>query len=134
MTALRKRIDNRTQIRTLKAITHIGALIPLAVMIWDYTSNNLGPDIIRELTLRTGKTSLILLVMSLAVTPLITLINWKQLAPTRKLLGLYAFLYVALHLAIFVWLAAAYVLTRGGRSSHASRSKHRCQRKPTQRC
>ena len=104
MTALRKRVDNRTQIRLLKTITHIGALIPLAVMIWDYFTNNLGPDFIRELTLRTGKTSLILLFMSLAVTPLITLINWKQLAPTRKLLGLYAFFYVVIHLAIFLWL------------------------------
>ena len=81
-----------------------GALIPLLLMTWAYFNGGLGPDIIRELTLRTGKSALILLILSLAVTPLITLIGWKQLQPLRKLLGLYAFLYVAIHLLIFVWL------------------------------
>ena len=104
MLAARLNLDNRAQIRALKSITHVGALIPLLVMTWDYFNGGLGPDIIRELTLRTGKSALILLILSLAVTPLITLIGWKQLQPLRKLLGLYAFLYVAVHLLIFVWL------------------------------
>ena len=104
MSAARLNLDKRTQIRLLKIITHVAALIPLLIMIWDYFDGGLGPDIIRELTLRTGKSALTLLVLSLAVTPLILLINWKQLQPLRKLLGLYAFLYVAIHLLIFLWL------------------------------
>jgi sulfoxide reductase heme-binding subunit YedZ len=97
-------IDRKTTQKILKTAVHIGALIPLALMIWDYNQDGLGADPIRELTLRTGKTAIILLMMSLAVTPAVIWLNWKQLMPTRRLLGLYAFLYVAIHLTIFLWL------------------------------
>lgn len=96
--------DRKTIQRGLKTAVHIGALIPLLVIIWDFNQGGLGADPIRELTLRTGKTAIILLTMSLAVTPAIIWLDWKQLLPTRRLLGLYAFLYVALHLSIFIWL------------------------------
>lgn len=82
----------------------MGALLPLALLLWDYWFYRLGPNPIQEITLRTGKPALVLLVLSLACTPLSTLLGWKQLLPLRRPLGLYAFLYVCLHLLIFVWL------------------------------
>ena len=97
-------LDRKTIQRLLKTAVHIGALIPLLIMIWDYNQGALGAEPIRELTLRTGKTAIILLTMSLAVTPAVIWLDWKQLIPTRRLLGLYAFFYVALHLIIFLWL------------------------------
>ncbi len=96
--------DRKTTQKVLKTAVHIGALIPLAILIWDYAQGGLGADPIREITLRTGKTAIILLMMSLAVTPAVIWLDWKQLIPTRRLLGLYAFLYVAIHLTIFLWL------------------------------
>jgi sulfoxide reductase heme-binding subunit YedZ len=99
-----RRLNNKTTIRLLKIVTHIGALIPLTLLIWDYRLGQLGVDPIREITLRTGKTTLILLVLSLAVTPAYIALGWRQLLPLRRLLGLYAFLYVSLHLLSFVWL------------------------------
>jgi sulfoxide reductase heme-binding subunit YedZ len=104
MAALTHRIDKKTRQRLLKAAVHIGALIPLALMIWDYNQGNLGAEPIRELTLRTGKTAIVLLVMSLAVTPAHIWFGWKSILPLRRLLGLYAFFYAALHLTIFLWL------------------------------
>lgn len=98
------RLSKKTQQRMLKLLTHIGALIPLALLIWDYNLEQFGPDPIREVTLRTGKAAITLLVLSLAVTPLKIWFDWKQLHPLRKLLGLYAFLYVVLHLLVFFWL------------------------------
>jgi sulfoxide reductase heme-binding subunit YedZ len=56
-------IDRKTTQKILKTAVHIGALIPLALMIWDYNQDGLGADPIRELTLRTGKTAIILLMM-----------------------------------------------------------------------
>lgn len=88
----------------LKIATHVGALLPLALLLWDYWFYQLGPNPIQEITLRTGKPALVLLVLSLACTPLNTLLGWKQVLPLRRPLGLYAFLYVCLHLLIFVWL------------------------------
>ena len=98
------RLSKKTQQRSHKLITHIGALLPLALLIWDYNQGQLGADPIREITLRTGKTAITLLVLSLAITPFKIWFGWKQLHPLRKLLGLYAFLYVVLHLLIFVGL------------------------------
>lgn len=88
--------------RLLKVITHLGALLPLALLVWDYYTDRLGADPIREITLRTGLPALVLLILSLACTPLNIWLGWKQLLPLRRPLGLYAFLYVCLHLLTFV--------------------------------
>lgn len=99
-----QQIDKKTLQRLLKLAVHIGALLPLVIMIWDYNQGNLGAEPIRELTLRTGKTAIILLMLCLAVTPAHIWFGWKQIIPLRRLLGLYAFFYAALHLIIFLWL------------------------------
>ncbi len=51
-----------------------------------------------------GRAALTLLVLSLAVTPVITVTKWRVLGKHRRTLGLYAFLYFALHLLTFVVL------------------------------
>ena len=94
-------IDRKQRQKLIKFAAHIGALLPLAWLYIDYYTYNLGSDEIRAAILRTGKPALILLVLSLAITPLITLLGWNLLLPLRKILGLYSFLYVALHLSIF---------------------------------
>ena len=99
-----QRLDKKTLQRLLKLAVHVGALIPLALMIWDYNQGNLGAEPIREITLRTGKTAIVLLMLTLAVTPAHIWFGWKQIIPLRKLLGLYTFFYAALHLMIFLWL------------------------------
>ncbi len=88
----------------LRWLTHGGALFPLALLGWHFYANQLGADPIREITLRTGKMGLILLILSLAVTPVNILTGWKQVLPLRRPLGLYAFLYVSLHLFTFLYL------------------------------
>lgn len=88
----------------LKVATHVGSLAPLAVLIWDFYHNQLTFNPIQEATFRTGKTALVLLVLMLAVTPVNTIFGWRQVVPLRKWLGLYAFMYAAIHFLIFVWL------------------------------
>ena len=83
---------------------HIGSLIPFVLLVIGFYTDNLTADPVREITLRTGKTALILLILSLAVTPLMTWFDWKFLTPSRRPLGLYAFFYVCLHLLTFVYL------------------------------
>jgi methionine sulfoxide reductase heme-binding subunit len=90
--------------RGLQLLTHAGALAPLAVLLWDVTRDQLGFNPIQEITARTGQAALLLLVLSLASTPLNTLFGWKQLLPLRRPLGLYAFGYVCLHLLTFLVL------------------------------
>jgi sulfoxide reductase heme-binding subunit YedZ len=101
---LGRRIDRKTMGRLLSVATHVGALLPLAVLVWDYWTFRLSANPIREATLRTGDSALTLLILSLACTPLNTIFGWNQLLPLRRTLGLYAFLYATLHGLIFVGL------------------------------
>lgn len=86
----------------IQIIAHVGAWIPLLVGLWDFWQGNLGPDIIREATLRTGKTALILLVLSLACTPIIFVFKYRPVLKLRRPLGLYSFMYASIHFAIFI--------------------------------
>jgi methionine sulfoxide reductase heme-binding subunit len=90
--------------RTILWATHIGALFPLAWLIWDGYMGNLSINPIQDITFRTGKPALVLLMLSLAVTPVTTVFGWRQIIPARQWLGLYAFFYVTLHFLIFVGL------------------------------
>ena len=87
----------------LQTATHMGALIPLALMIYDYFTDGLTVNPIQELTFRTGKTALVLLVLSLACTPVSSLFRFTQANKMRRPLGVYAFMYIALHLTIFIF-------------------------------
>ncbi|MBI5291623.1 MAG: sulfoxide reductase heme-binding subunit YedZ [Chloroflexi bacterium] len=84
--------------------THIGSLIPLALLIWDYFNDHLTANPIQAVTFRTGKTALVLLVLALACTPLNTLFGFREALKVRRALGLYAFFYVCLHFLTFIWL------------------------------
>ena len=88
----------------LKILVHAGALLPLAWITWQYTQSLFLVDPVREITTLTGRTALILLVLTLACTPINTLLGFKQVLRVRRALGLYAFLYASVHFATFVWL------------------------------
>jgi sulfoxide reductase heme-binding subunit YedZ len=90
--------------RWLEILTHAGSLVPLALLIWDYWQQELTVNPIQEITFRTGKAALVLLVLSLACTPINTLFGLRQVIPLRKPLGLYAFMYAGLHFLTFVGL------------------------------
>lgn len=88
----------------LQIATHAGALLPLIILLWDFYYDNLTANPIQEITFRTGKTTLVLLVLSLACTPLNTLFGFRQAIRLRRPLGLYAFLYGCLHFLTFIGL------------------------------
>jgi len=90
--------------RWLKWGVHVAALTPLAVILALAWQGRLTANPIQDVTLRTGQTALVLLVLSLSITPLYTAFTIKELLPLRRRLGLYAFFYAALHFLIFVGL------------------------------
>lgn len=90
--------------RWLQILIHVAALSPLALLVWQYWQGLFLVDPVREITTRTGKTALILLVLSLAVTPIYTVFGFKPVLRVRRALGVYSFLYVSLHFLTFVGL------------------------------
>ncbi len=100
---------NRTTILTLKTLTWVACLWPLALLVYGAVTNNLGADPTANITFTTGYTTLLLLILSLAVTPVRSLsphLNW--LIRFRRLLGLFAFFYGTLHLLTYVALYAGF--------------------------
>ncbi len=89
---------------SLQLIFHLLAWLPLLWLLWGFWQDQLGLNPVRTITLRTGKTALIFLLLSLTVTPLYLLFDWKWVYRFRRPLGLYAFLYAALHVLTFVGL------------------------------
>ena len=88
----------------LQILTHVGALLPLGILAWDYAQNQLTANPIREITIRTGRSAIVLLLLSLACTPIYSLSGFQPVRRLRRPLGLYAFLYAGLHGLTFVGL------------------------------
>jgi sulfoxide reductase heme-binding subunit YedZ len=87
-----------------KAVAHAAALLPLALMVRAALGDALGADPIAALTHRTGDWALRLLLACLAMTPLRRVLGRPWPLRFRRLLGLYAFFYASLHLAVYVVL------------------------------
>jgi sulfoxide reductase heme-binding subunit YedZ len=92
----------------LQLLVHLGALAPLTVLSWKYWQGQFLVDPIKEITVTTGKTALTLLVLTLACTPINTLLGLKAVLRVRRTLGLYTFGYAALHFLTFVGLDYAF--------------------------
>ncbi len=89
---------------------HAIGLFPLAWLLFDFWFGFLGPEPIRAMILRMGKAAIILLTLSLACSPAGYIFGWKDAVNWRRALGLYAFLYVCLHLLFFVWLDYGFMM------------------------
>lgn len=72
-------------------------------MVWDGFTGGLGANPIEEVTHRTGITTITLLMVTLAVTPVRTLLGIPSLVLVRRMLGLFAFFYVFCHFCIYLF-------------------------------
>ena len=64
----------------------------------------MGANPVETLTHVTGMSALVLLLVTLAVTPLRRLTGWNPLVRLRRPLGLFAFFYAALHVSVWAVL------------------------------
>lgn len=90
-------------IRFYKLLVFINALVPLALVGWDWRCGQLGANPLDFVTRTTGTLTLVFLVLTLAVTPLRKLTGANWLVRLRRMVGLYAFFYGVLHLLCYVW-------------------------------
>ncbi|MGA7110039.1 MAG: protein-methionine-sulfoxide reductase heme-binding subunit MsrQ [Terracidiphilus sp.] len=100
---------NRSTIIALKAFAWFACLWPFALLVYGAVTNTLGADPTAKITLTTGYNTLLLLILSLAITPLRSLsprLSW--LIRFRRLLGLFAFFYGTLHLLTYIALYAGF--------------------------
>ncbi len=88
----------------LRIGVHGIGLFALARLAYLWAFGSLTANPIQYVEQHLGRAALNMLVLSLAVTPVVSLTRWRALIPQRRTLGLYAFLYFALHLLTFVVL------------------------------
>ena len=85
-----------------KILVWAGALVPLAVLLWDATHGGLDAEPVKDIQHRTGKTALVLLLITLANTPIRRLTGVGALIRFRRLTGLFAFFYATLHVTSYL--------------------------------
>jgi sulfoxide reductase heme-binding subunit YedZ len=98
----------RRRLSILQIITHLAVWVPLGVLVFDFLNDNLTANPIQAAQQRTGDTALILLILSLACTPINMLFRLPALLRLRRTLGLYGYMYAAIHLLLFVGLDYAF--------------------------
>jgi sulfoxide reductase heme-binding subunit YedZ len=101
MASLLERWSTSAGLPWLKPGVLIGALVPLGVLVRSALRHELGADPIAIALNRLGLLALVLLLASLAATPLKLMfgLNWPM--RIRKLLGLLAFFYACLHFLLY---------------------------------
>ncbi len=87
-----------------KPAVFVLACLPVAWLFWAAVSDQLGANPAEALIRSLGDWSLRFLVLVLAITPLRVLAGWPALARFRRMLGLFVFFYVSLHLLAYAWL------------------------------
>lgn len=90
--------------KIVKPIVFLAALLPLALLALDALRGDLTANPIEYITHRTGLWTLILLLVTLSITPLRRITGVQWLIQYRRMIGLFAFFYGCLHLTTYVWL------------------------------
>jgi ferredoxin-NADP reductase/DMSO/TMAO reductase YedYZ heme-binding membrane subunit len=81
----------------------VNGLVPLTLLVVGAFRHQLGVNVVNFAIRTTGLVGLVLLVLSLLITPLRKLTGWSQLISVRRNLGVLGFSYIALHFLIFFW-------------------------------
>jgi sulfoxide reductase heme-binding subunit YedZ len=88
-----------------KTLIWAACLCPFCWLVWGAFTNNLGPNATGAIAYATGRTTLRLLAITLAISPLRRLLpRLSWLIKFRRLLGLFAFFYATLHMLTWVAL------------------------------
>ncbi len=88
--------------RFAKPAVFIVCALPFAWLVFRALTGRLGINPVEDLELTTGIWALRFLVLTLLVTPARRVTGWNRVIQYRRMLGLFAFFYVCVHLAIYI--------------------------------
>lgn len=87
--------------RVVKPVVFIACLVPAAALLYRALWGGLGVNPLETLTNETGIWTLRLLVATIAITPIRWLTKWNPIITFRRMIGLFAFFYGAVHFFIY---------------------------------
>lgn len=91
-------------LRLIKIVIFLAALIPLVRLGWKALHDGLGANPVEVITHSTGDWTLILLLVTLSISPLRRITRQYWLISLRRMIGLFAFFYATLHFLTYIWL------------------------------
>ena len=94
----------------MKLVIFLFALLPLDRLIYLAYTDGLGANPIEFITRSTGTWALVLLCITLTMTPLRLLTGSSLPIKCRRMLGLFCFFYASIHFAIWLWLDQSFDL------------------------
>lgn len=94
-------MSQKRAVLALKIVLWVAALSPAAWIVAGFFTGWLGPDLITTMTHVTGMTTLVLLLVTLTVSPVRRLTGWNPIIRLRRPLGLFAYFYVVVHFSIW---------------------------------
>lgn len=94
--------DRTGQFSFFKLSIFLGVLAPGIYIAFALASGTLGAKPIEAATHETGEWAIRFLLITLAVTPLRRIAEWRRLIHVRRMLGVAAFGYALLHLSLYV--------------------------------
>jgi len=103
-----KDLSRHINIRWLKPPIFLVCLAPLAHLVWMGFHDELGANPVEYITHSTGTWTLVGLCATLSITPLRRILKQNWLIRLRRMFGLFAFFYVSLHFATWVWLYSGF--------------------------
>lgn len=86
----------------IKTLLWAACLLPFGLLLWWGFHDQLTANPIERITRWTGRWTLVLLLVTLAVTPVRRLTGWNRLIRVRRLFGLFAFFYGILHFLTYL--------------------------------
>jgi len=98
----------------LKPALWLAGLAPISWLVWTGFHGGLSADPVKYITHFTGRTTLIIVLLTLAVTPIRKLSRRQGLGRVRRLVGLFAFFYAVVHLLIYFIFDRGLVLAELG--------------------
>ena len=87
-----------------KPVMWLLGFAPFVCLVWGAANDALGANPAEYLIRATGDWTLRLLCITLAVTPLRVMLGLPELLRFRRMLGLFTYFYVVLHLLCYSWL------------------------------
>jgi len=89
--------------RIFKPLLFVLLLAPALYYGWGLWQDELGANPLEAVIRGLGDWALRILLITLLMSPLRRLVNWAQALRLRRMLGLYAYFYVILHLLGYLW-------------------------------
>ncbi|GAA5216062.1 protein-methionine-sulfoxide reductase heme-binding subunit MsrQ [Corallincola platygyrae] len=96
-------LNSKPRLYFLKTVIHLACLLTAGWVFYLAATDQFGGDPVKELIHFYGMSALNVLVLTLCVSPVSRWLKEPMWLRTRRLLGLYAFFFAALHILSFLW-------------------------------